>query len=449
MFNSKLVGYFKIEATKPNGEVRVLADWFPNLILNQGLDRIGVGVDWMDCCQVGSSNTPALTTQTQLVSWVAGSSTIVSNDTASSGASPWYTWYTRVFSFAAGVAEGNLKEVGVGWATTGTTLFSRALILDAYDFPTTVVVCDDDIVTVTYLFRRYLCEVDTTGTFAMGGVTYSYTGRAANIGDIDYWPAIFSYDAGTPSCATYNDGLGVITAEPAEASGTPTTSETVSAYVPGSYTAEWRYDFALAEGNATTGVRSVLVVLCGGVYQVEFTPVLPKTASITMYLVFQASWYTLVNTAFRGVYSDNGVFFNGVNLIGDRTNGKIYSLNPDTYTDDGEDITRIRRTQIVNKERVNVIHHRVEVEFEPGVGLDVADTADGHDPQASLRWSDDDGNTWSTSVTTDIGEYQKYGVRALWRRLGKSRNRVYELTINSPVKCVIIGAYVDLEACKF
>lgn len=151
----------------------------------------------------------------------------------------------------------------------------------------------------------------------------------------------------------------------------------------------------------------------------------------------------------RGNTSSGSVLFNGKQYVGDYANGKIYQLDMDTYTDDGLAITRTRRTQIINKERVNVIHNKVEVDFEHGVGLDVASDADGYDPQATLKWSDDEGNTWSTGLSVGIGAYQKYGTRAIWRRLGKSRNRIYELTIEEPVKVVITGSYADLKACRF
>jgi hypothetical protein len=95
------------------------------------------------------------------------------------------------------------------------------------------------------------------------------------------------------------------------------------------------------------------------------------------------------------------------------------------------------------------MHNRLEVEFEAGVGLDVAEGEPGYDPQATLRWSDDGGKTWSAEKSTSIGEYQDYGARALWRSLGKSRNRIYELTITEPVKIVLIGAYGNLKPCKF
>lgn len=149
----------------------------------------------------------------------------------------------------------------------------------------------------------------------------------------------------------------------------------------------------------------------------------------------------------KGNTSSGCVLFNGSQYVGDYANGKIYKLDMDTYTDDGTAIRRIRRTQIINKERNNVIHNKVEVDFEHGVGL--SGSGDGSDPQATLKWSDDEGNTWSDGMSVDIGAYQQYGTRAIWRRLGKSRNRIYELTIEEPVKVVITGSYADLKACRF
>ncbi|RLC34303.1 MAG: hypothetical protein DRZ76_02915 [Candidatus Nealsonbacteria bacterium] len=160
--------------------------------------------------------------------------------------------------------------------------------------------------------------------------------------------------------------------------------------------------------------------------------------------------YNGIVSRHRSNTSIGSVLFNGNQYVGDYANGKIYQLDMNTYTDDGLAITRIRRTQIINKERVNVIHNKVEVDFEHGVGLDVADGEDGYDPQAILKWSDDEGNTWSNGISVSIGKHGESDTRAVWRRLGMSRNRIYELTIKEePVKVVIIGSYADLKACRF
>ncbi len=151
---------------------------------------------------------------------------------------------------------------------------------------------------------------------------------------------------------------------------------------------------------------------------------------------------------FRGV---SGVMFNKKALIGDRSNGKIYTLSMDEYLDNGLDIRRIRRAQIISKEKANILFHEVEIEFESGVGLNVGAGADGYDPQANLKWSDDDCNTWtpSSGASVSMGKYQEYEARQRWRLGGKSRNRVFELTIEEPVKCVLVNQYASLEALRF
>ena len=151
----------------------------------------------------------------------------------------------------------------------------------------------------------------------------------------------------------------------------------------------------------------------------------------------------------RGVAGiDGGVLFNGNTIIGDRTNGKIYALDMNVYTDNGGEIKRVRRTQIVDDGMLFVLHQWIEIEFEAGVGLDVAAGVDGYDPQAELKWSDDGGETWSAGRSVSIGRYQQFVTRAVWRQLGKSRNRIYELTITDPVKVVLIGADTLEKACR-
>jgi alpha-tubulin suppressor-like RCC1 family protein len=62
-------------------------------------------------------------------------------------------------------------------------------------------------------------------------------------------------------------------------------------------------------------------------------------------------------------------------------------------------------------------------------------------PQAYLSWSDDGGYTWSSDYAVSIGLLGQYKTRAIWRRLGYSRDRVFRVTIANAVKKVIVGAH--------
>jgi hypothetical protein len=66
-------------------------------------------------------------------------------------------------------------------------------------------------------------------------------------------------------------------------------------------------------------------------------------------------------------------------------------------------------------------------------------------PQAMLRWSNDGGSTWSREYWVTIGQLGKYRNRAIWRRLGTARDRIFEVSITDPVNAVIISSNLKLS----
>lgn len=129
----------------------------------------------------------------------------------------------------------------------------------------------------------------------------------------------------------------------------------------------------------------------------------------------------------------------GKNLVGDSQTGRIYELDPDTFDENGETIQRIAAFPPVGDDVPRIFNSRLQIVFESGVGLT---TGQGNDPQAMLRWSDDGGRTWSNEHWVTIGKKGNYLTRALWRRLGRFRSRVYEVTVADPVKVSMIKAHV-------
>jgi hypothetical protein len=65
-------------------------------------------------------------------------------------------------------------------------------------------------------------------------------------------------------------------------------------------------------------------------------------------------------------------------------------------------------------------------------------------PKVILSWSDDNGKTWSNEHWADMGKQGEYNNRILWRRLGKSRNRVFKIIISDAIKKMLIGANIKL-----
>jgi hypothetical protein len=136
-------------------------------------------------------------------------------------------------------------------------------------------------------------------------------------------------------------------------------------------------------------------------------------------------------------------FFNQQVLLGDYENGKLYRLSLSQYTDDGQIIRRLRRCPHITTDLQRQYFAELQIQFQPGVGLPVGQ---GQDPQAMLRWSDDGGFTWSNENWVTIGKQGQYFTRAMWRRLGFARDRIFEVVITDPIKAVIVSANLKAEA---
>lgn len=133
-----------------------------------------------------------------------------------------------------------------------------------------------------------------------------------------------------------------------------------------------------------------------------------------------------------------------VRLVGDYQTGQIHQMSRSFYTDAGNPLRALRRTPPIweQQNRERVFHSQLQIEFTPGVGLQ---SGQGSNPQVMLRWSDDGAFTWSNEHWTSIGLAGVTKNRAMWRQLGRARDRVYEAVITDPVPRDIIGATLFAE----
>jgi len=211
------------------------------------------------------------------------------------------------------------------------------------------------------------------------------------------------------------------------------------------------------------------------VYVVSF-PTLDLTWA---YDVSTKLWHKWLYCTNQNVYQRHrgncSAVFQGMVLVGDYANGKIYELDKLNYTDDGQSIRRLRRAPHLVADFQRQFFDELQIQFEPGVGTTglsvspfiylgtpyiiyanatlvvpatqsvvignpVLQTQTTTLPQAMLRWSDDGGSTWSKEHWVTIGQTGKYQNRAIWRRLGTARDRVFEVVVTDPVKAVIVSA---------
>lgn len=133
----------------------------------------------------------------------------------------------------------------------------------------------------------------------------------------------------------------------------------------------------------------------------------------------------------------------GKNLVIDRSNANVYEYSLSTYTDNGDTISRIRSCPHIHDRMLRLVFWYLELDMETGVGLS---SGQGEDPQAMLRISNDGAMSWGNELWRSFGRIGEYTRRVKWARLGRSRDRVFEVTITDPVKVVILGAVADVEA---
>lgn len=301
---SEMSGHFTIEKLKVAADGKVIeasrtkVAEFDNIVLNSGVNRIGTATDWMSACQLGNGTATPLATDTGLASFLGGTTSVQATVGGAQGSAPFFGWHRRTYRFAAGVATGNLTEVGVGWsAAAGANLYSRALILNAALQPTAITKAADEVLDVTYEARLHPPTVDATGNLTIAGSgTHAFVTRAANVTSGHEWGLADNAGGlltGSPWVHhVYAGAIGSVTTQP---SGTVSSASSAvnAAYANNSLQRAGSITFGLNEGNVG-GIRSMLVKYGTngqfGSFQTEFTPVINKTAATALVINTLHTW---------------------------------------------------------------------------------------------------------------------------------------------------------------
>lgn len=290
-------GFYKIEAVNAETkQKRLVADWFPNLITNNGLNAMATtGV--LARCMVGAGSTPPSVSDTTLQSQIAATTSVQSTVTSSQSSAPYYGSTQRTYRFAAGAAAGNLSEVGVGWLSGGSDLcFSRALILDSFGFPTTITILSNEFLDVTYELRCYVPTSDVVMLLNLNGTDHTCTIRPAQATNANVWaPSLFSsgitLSPGSPQSSAYSGSINAsVTGSPSGTSANGSNSNL--SYENNSLTIKGYTEWGLTEANfGAGGIQAITFVSKGlGAYQVGFSPAIPKDNTKTFRIDYGISW---------------------------------------------------------------------------------------------------------------------------------------------------------------
>lgn len=138
-------------------------------------------------------------------------------------------------------------------------------------------------------------------------------------------------------------------------------------------------------------------------------------------------------------------FLYGKNVVGDFENGKLYELDLNAFTDDGQPIIRRRGFPHMVQDGQRVIYKTFIADMQVG---DSPGTLIGDPVDVSLRWSDTRGASWGNPVLISNGSAGQYLTSMQKQRLGMARDRVFEVFWSFPYMTAIQGAFVDVIVCK-
>ena len=292
----RMEGFYSFKVSNSKGESRdlsgIIAEDHKNLILDVGLNALGT-TSVVSACKVGTGVTPVAVSQTDLATPLAITSTLQSSSTGRNSTAPYYTWGRRTFRFSQGAAAGNLTEVGVTYGG-GSSLFSRALIVDSGGNPTTLTILADEWLDVTYELRIYQDLVDKTFNITLLGVDHVVTVRPANVttnpsGSSYFFDHFISWYYYYSQCSHYNGTIGTITGSPSGV-GSSTGGTSYGAYSQNSLQRSIIYGVGLNDANLAGGIQSTIINTDKCSWQVGYVPAIAKDSFKTLTMNYTLSW---------------------------------------------------------------------------------------------------------------------------------------------------------------
>ena len=299
-------GYFKFEAiNRESGKRRVLADWFPNLMLTSGLELMATRIDYHSYCRVGTGTTPPVVGDNDIETNVSDGESAIFTGRTGAGVDDIrpYAYQTQSYTFPQALTA-TISEVVVGpHSTQSVGGLSRALILDGGGSPTTITILAIEILVVTYQLRAYGPAADITGgTVTIGGIVYDTIIRMADI-DNTYGSA-YSWASNLDNACkgftnpgahyAHNGDIGLVTSQPSGTSN-QSTSTVNATYIGSSLEREFAVHWGVDSGNLTNGIRSIKssAQACGQ-WQIQFNgpsdEYIEKDLNKTLDVTFKCSW---------------------------------------------------------------------------------------------------------------------------------------------------------------
>lgn len=135
----------------------------------------------------------------------------------------------------------------------------------------------------------------------------------------------------------------------------------------------------------------------------------------------------------------------GYHLVGDALSGKIFSLEPDVFTEDSGTMVWKAISPPLHAFPDGAIVDAFHMDLATGYG-----TLGGSSPKVMLRVSKDGGNTFGGYRELELGVQGAYATRVTARRLGRfgPKGIVFEISISDPVVRSLVSTDIEIRPLK-
>lgn len=200
----------------------------------------------------------------------------------------------------------------------------------------------------------------------------------------------------------------------------------------------------IAEMTYIANAFSVVYQMDGHTFYILQFPSAGKTLVYDLITGLWSEWsYKDMATGEENIWKASCHCFSaGRNFVGDTVSGKVFALDKNIFTDEGNEIVTELTSMVDKWTQSNMFFNEVIIDVETGVGDNLPPV---DDPKIALSWSDDSGHTFSNWRYAPMGKIGRYGTVARFDMLGSARNRVWRIRATDPVKTVIMGIVINAD----
>jgi Concanavalin A-like lectin/glucanases superfamily len=173
---------------------------------------------------------------------------------------------------------------------------------------------------------------------------------------------------------------------------------------------------------------------------------IPLASKSLVYDCLTTEWFELSSLVNNLGYWRPFCYFNsqGLQLVGDSQTSSIGFLDANTFTEFGLPQAAIFYTQSVYDNHNRIRHQRLELVMTPGGSTSITATA-----RVVLLSSDNSGAYFVARPARSLGTEGNRRARAIWFKLGMSRDRAYGFQVSDPTPTFTVQTTIDVSGGKW